>query len=609
MNNFDTSLDALLQEATEHLNAGRKKEARRVLRQALDIDRNNLAIWELLWRAAYSVDEELFSLKRILSIDPKHQAAKRRLAVLQPDGTTSKGDSQPLSRTSPRRSSSRRTRRQATILLFVLGALMVVVCVSITGLTLYRGYVPFLFSSNLTATALAERNASCQALIDRTIQASDNFCNSSTSNTACYGNNTLRAELAPNVTRRFSERGDIIAVNELRRLSASPLNLMSNEWGIAVFHVMANLPRSLPGETVTMVVFGNTTLDNQSVNGESLESFYFSSELGQIVCEKIPFDGLMITSPDGSGIHFTVNGAELTLMGSASIQAVRNGNMEVSIYDGSARIVAGGEEQYIGAGQSSTVQLGGENGMQAISGPSASQALTGEELTMACTMTGQFCSPNEIDPISEQQAQGQIQNAITPTPTPTPTPTITRTASPTEPPTYTLVVLPTITPTKRPTLTATVTKPPSRTPGPTKTVTATNLPVLTPTGAAPSEPMCGSVILGAMTSPNPNELAMDITNNSGASITISRFFAYWVKLPTSQKIDKLFFNSLLVWNTSDPDSPSDIPAEGNWINGSDLTFPNKNPRTLLIQFPNDLQPTGYEVHIVFDIGCQVVGTK
>ena len=75
MNNFGNSLDGMLQDAVEHLNAGRKKEARKVLREALDMDRNNLATWELLWRASYNIDEELFSLKRILSIDPKHAAA------------------------------------------------------------------------------------------------------------------------------------------------------------------------------------------------------------------------------------------------------------------------------------------------------------------------------------------------------------------------------------------------------------------------------------------------------------------------------------------------------------------------------------------------------
>jgi hypothetical protein len=499
--------------------------------------------------------------------------------------------------------------------------------------------MPFLFSSNATATAMAERNAACQALIDKTIQASDNYCDSTGSNTACYGNNTLRAELVPSAAQRFSERGDIIAVNELRRLSASPLNLDHNEWGIAVFKVVANLPRSLPGETVTMVVFGNATLENQSENSNSLESFYFSSELGQIVCEKIPFDGLMISSPNGSGIRFAVNGAELTLMGNASIKAIKNGEMEVSVYQGSARIVSNGQEQYFGAGQSSSVQLGGENGTQAISAPSEPQAITGEELTMACTMTGQYCSPAEINPVSEAQAQSEIQSAITSTPTSILTPTITRTASPTIPPTYTLVVLPTSTPTRTVTPTPTLTKPPTKTPLPTRTFTPiststptntrTTTPTLTPTftstftstftptntltptatSVAPSESICGAVSLSAITNPNPNELSMDITNNNGTTIAINRFFAYWVKSQPSQKIERLLLNGAVIWNTSDPDSPSDIPTEGNWVGGAVLTIPDAATETFVIQFPKGLQSTAYEVHIVFDIGCQVIGTK
>ena len=624
MNNyFDNSLNKLLHDAAEHLDAGRKDEARAVLREALALDRNNLATWELLWRAAYNIDEEVSSLKHILSIDPKHVAAKKRLAALQPAGMK-KGDSQPLSRTASKRPVSRRKRQQGGVLLLLLGALVSVICVSVMGLALYRGgYMPFLFSSNLTATAVAARNASCQALIDRTIQASDNYCGGTTSNTACYGNNTLKAELASNAAQRFSERGDIISVNELRRLSASPLNLDHNEWGIAVFKVVANLPRSLPGETVTMVVFGNATLDNQSGADKGLESFYFSSELGKIVCEKIPFDGLMITSPDGSGIRFSVNGAELTLMGKASIKAIKNGQMEVSVYKGSARIVSNGQEQYFGAGEKSSVQLGGANGTQSISVPSTPEPLTGTELTMACTMTGQYCSPSEIVPVSEAQAQGEIQSAITSTPTLIPTPTITRTASPTVPPTYTQVVLPSRTPTPKPTLTATLTKRPTKTPGPTRTLTNTPVPALTftptnttiptPTPISPSEQICGLVSLSALTNPNPNELGMDITNNSGSTITINRFFAYWVKLPTSQKIARLLLNGAVVWNTSDPDSPSDIPTEGNWVNAANLTILDATVENFVIQFSNDLQPTGYEVHIVFDVPpfppCQVIGTK
>jgi hypothetical protein len=105
---------------------------------------------------------------------------------------------------------------------------------------------------------------------------------------------------------------------------------------------------------------------------------------------------------------------------------------------------------------------------------------------------------------------------------------------------------------------------------------------------------------------------MDITNNAGAPITINRIFAHWVKLQPSQKIERLLLNGIVIWNTSDPDSPSDIPTEGNWVGGADLTIPDATVRpvtTFLIQFPNDLEPTGYRVHIVFNIDCQVIGTK
>ncbi len=373
MNNFGGSLDEKLQNATELLTAGQKKEARQVLREILHIDRKNLKAWELLQQAVYNVEEETICLKNILAIDPNNASAKRRYAKIRSSitGATTGGERSDqnnmgifnpnrTSNTSPLRPSSRKKRRQATTLLFLLGSFICVMCVSITGFALYRsGYASFIFPSSLTATALAERNASCQAVINTAIQASENYCGGTGSNNVCYGNTTIQAELVPGVNQRFSKRGDIISVNGLRRLSAAPLSPDNNEWGIAVFKVIANLPRSLPGETITMVVFGNTMLDNDSGN---LELFYFSSELGQVNCEKVPFDGLMITSPGGSGVRFNVNGSELTIMGDASLKAYKDGQMEVSLYKGSGRIVSNGQEQYFGAGQKVTVDLGGENG-------------------------------------------------------------------------------------------------------------------------------------------------------------------------------------------------------------------------------------------------------
>ena len=601
MNDFGISLDAMLQEADDLLRSGQKKEARRVLRDALNMDRDNLATWELLWKATYNVKEEMHCLNRIMAIDPKHEAAKRRLSTLK--------SSTPRS---TRRSPSRKKRRESIVLLLLSGTLVMLICVGIAGVALVRGgYLPFILP-NLTATALAEANANCQILIDKAIQASDSFCGNTGSNNACYGNTTLKAELVPSSTKRFSERGDVVSVNELERLSASPLSLGSNQWGIAVFKVIANLPRSLPGETVTMVVFGNTTLDNASGN---LESFYFSSELGQISCEKVPFDGLMVTAPDGGGIHFTVNGAELTLMGTASFKAQKNDKMEISLYRGSARIVSDGEEQYFGAGEKVSVDLGGENGTEATSPPSEPEPLSQGELDIACTMTGQYCTQGEISPVSEEEAQSEIDSAITATPTLTLTPSITPIPSATFAPTSTLLVLPTSTlsPTATPIVTntkpaPTKTKAPTRTPTKTAlpTRTSTNTPVPSPTPLAPTEPICTTVSISGLAHPNPNEWEMTITNNNGSQITINRFFAYWVKSPQSQKLDRLSLNGNLIWNTSDSFSPSDIPSEGNWINSASRSIPDATGQTFLIQFQNDMLSVGYEAHIVFDVGCQLI---
>ena len=492
-----------------------------------------------------------------------------------------------------------------------MGALTALICVSITAFALYRSGYTFGLFSGLTATAIAQNNASCQVLIDRALQASDNSCGGTGSNQVCYGNTTLHADLAANATRRFSERGDIIAVNELQRLAASPLNLTSNEWGIAVFKVLANLPRSLPGQTVTMVVFGNASLENASGN---LESFYFTSELGQIVCKKVPYDGLMINSPEGTGIRFNINGAELTLMGDASIRAVKNGNMEVSIYKGFGRLAANGEEQYFGAGQKVNVKLGGENGNQSVGGPSDPLPLGQDELNTACTMMGHFCLQEEIIPVSASEAQSKIQSEITFTPTSMPTDTRTPVPSDTFAPSSTGFVLPSWTPSRAP-RTFTPVRAPTQTASPIPptpvppTSTPTFTPIPTPTPLAPTNPLCTTVSLGSLTNPNPNEFGMDITNSSGGPVTINRFFAYWVKLPNSQKLDKLFLNGSQVWNIYDTTSPSDIPAEGNWAGSANLQIPDTATQNFVVRFQDDLQPSGYQLHIVFDIGCQLTATK
>jgi hypothetical protein len=538
---------------------------------------------------------------------------------------------------SPPPKDPQRNRRLGIIL--VVSALLVG-CAAVFGLALYIAFMPN------PEEASPQSDITCQELIDRAMQASGDYCDQVGSNQVCYGNNTLSAELNSGGT--FGQEGDVVSVADLRRLAASPLNLASEEWGIAVFKVLANLPRSLPGETITMVVFGNTALDNPSGN---LQSFYFSSTLGQIQCDEVPFDGLMITMPDGAGVRFIINGADMTLMGNASISAIQNGSMEVSLYSGSAIISANGGTQLVTAGESTSMDLGGPNGTSATSPPSAPEPLSPEELALACTLTGQFCSPDEITPVSPgdflatlaaqmgltstptSPATATFPQTLSPTTTLSPTPslsaTITRTGTLTRTvtPTLTRTRTPTVTTTRTPTRTSTGTLSatptqtntvagPTSTNTPANTSTFTNTPVNTstftntPVNTATNTPVptattnpCSQIILSNF-SPGSNQLTMNISNSTGGTITIQTIVADWDNVTDpSQRITEIRLAGTIINSTVQNNPPVTISS---WTSSTDIGN-GQNPQ-LLFQYANSII-AGTSITVNFDNGCQVQGSN
>jgi hypothetical protein len=102
-------------------------------------------------------------------------------------------------------------------------------------------------------------------------------------------------------------------------------------------------------------------------------------------------------------------------------------------------------------------------------------------------------------------------------------------------------------------------------------------------------------------------LETDITNGTSGPIVITQFFAQWLDSPPSQSLDRLSLQSVVIWNRSDPDAPSDIPSEGAWQGSlSDRMLPAMGVRAFTIQFGGTLQPGDYQVHLVFGTGCQVI---
>jgi hypothetical protein len=360
-------------------------------------------------------------------------------------------------------------RRKSRVGIIILIVLLLVMCCLIIGFTIIRAQA-LLNPGPGRLPSSPENQAACKELIERALKASGNSCGKLGSNQVCYGNNTLKAELKQGEPLPFTNRGDTVGVADLRSLAASPLSLDGNDWGIAVFRVTANLPRSLPGEAITMVVFGNTTMDNPSGD---LQTFYFSSTLGQIDCDQVPFDGLTISMPDGAGIRFNVNGTEVLLMGDASLKATTNGTMDVSVFKGASVITANGQSKTVSAGQKTSLDLGGPDGNTAVSPPSAPQPLSPDELSVACTMNGLYCTQQETALIGLQGLiftfLDQLNNLANPPATSTPAPSATFTMMPSG----TQLPPPSTTPSLIPTPSATISLIPTTTRTRTTTPTVT----------------------------------------------------------------------------------------------------------------------------------------
>jgi hypothetical protein len=256
---------------------------------------------------------------------------------------------------------------------------------------------------------IPEQSMNCDTLIDHALLVSDEGCQRIGRNEVCYGNKTIDADLASTFTGEFSFAGDIVPVDMLQRMAASPLNLNTEEWGIAVFKLAATLPRTVPGQNVTFLIFGNTTLDNASGD---LQAFYFSSGLGDIICDEVPFDGIVVSMPDGTGLSFQANGSDLTVMGTAIMEAQSGDQMAVSLLGGSGQITSDGQTQFFGAGSAVNVPLSGANGLTSSGPPSEPVPLSAAALSASCALSGIGCNPGEIVAISPEEAQALIEAAL-----------------------------------------------------------------------------------------------------------------------------------------------------------------------------------------------------
>jgi hypothetical protein len=217
---------------------------------------------------------------------------------------------------------------------------------------------------------------------------------------------------------------------------------------------------------------------------------------------------------------------------------------------------------------------------------------------------------------------------LTRTQTRTATASSTRTATLTHTttPTLTHTEPPTPTHTHTPTYTPSETTAPSDTPTPTQTFTPSDTPTASNTVPSPTPtdtpiptatPVCSLVTAGA-TLDNPsglNTLTVDITNNCGATITISSMQVVWDTI-VAAKFNFVYLGlpadmTTRIANPNDSASPSNFPSPDPFAGLiTSRQIANGSTLTLTLEFQNNLSSDlGYSVSVTFDNGCSVSASR
>lgn len=144
-------------------------------------------------------------------------------------------------------------------------------------------------------TTVVAQIGQCPPLVTQALQTVQDVCADTGRNQACYGSTQLQAEFQPGFTNvSFSKPGELINVDGLRSLQSSPADPTSAVWGIAMMRLQANLPDTLPGQTVTLLVMGGTQVENAVQGDPDAPTLKFNASEDTILRAAPTADGQLI---------------------------------------------------------------------------------------------------------------------------------------------------------------------------------------------------------------------------------------------------------------------------------------------------------------------------
>ncbi|MBL8146249.1 MAG: hypothetical protein JNL34_07685, partial [Anaerolineae bacterium] len=113
------------------------------------------------------------------------------------------------------------------------------------------------------ARAQAAAPQACQATVQQSLEALAANCTGVGRNTACYANIEVNSTFTePMPEGYFSQPADRADLVTLQTLATSPMDEANGIWGVALMNLQANLPGTLPGQSVTIILLGDTLIGN-----------------------------------------------------------------------------------------------------------------------------------------------------------------------------------------------------------------------------------------------------------------------------------------------------------------------------------------------------------
>jgi hypothetical protein len=222
------------------------------------------------------------------------------------------------------------------------------------------------------SVALVAAQDQCPTIVQSAVEVLANDCAGMERNQACYGNGEIISVAQPDAALSFEAPGDIDDLANFESMALSPLDEDSGAWGVALLQVQADLPDTLPGQNVSVLLFGDVEITNA---GEAMEAFYFRSGVGMADCAEAP-DGIVIQTPEGAGmVSLTINSVEIELGSTAYITAEPEGLLTFALLEGEADVTAIDKTVTVEAGQ--YTQMGMSVDLAPVDTPSEPKAIEG----------------------------------------------------------------------------------------------------------------------------------------------------------------------------------------------------------------------------------------